>query len=122
MPVPRATTHSTLVRKQASAPPSQPEPRRITVGSLGRAKASDAVVPAYDLDRRSVPRPASTKPLFSVVSEEYLHDRAAQKGKDDADVRSARMRRDVFIDLIGDHPVDTYNGSDLQAFVNPMRF
>lgn len=33
------------------------------------------------------------------------------------DIGTARMRLGIFIELIGDHPVDTYTGADLQAYV-----
>jgi integrase len=98
------------------------QPQKMTVGSLGQTMAPGDAISAVDRDRRYVPRPQSTKPLFSVVSEEYLQARAGRSGEDDPDVGTARMRRDIFIDLIGDHPVDTYNGSDLQAFVNLLKF
>jgi hypothetical protein len=35
----------------------------------------------------------------------------------DEHIKSARMRLKLFTELIGDHPVDTYNGTDLQAYV-----
>src|SRR5690606_35641044 len=34
--------------------------------------------------------------------------------------RPARYRMSVFLNLIGDHPIDTYVGSDLQAYVRLM--
>ncbi|MEP5623219.1 MAG: hypothetical protein ABJP82_11640, partial [Hyphomicrobiales bacterium] len=38
------------------------------------------------------------------------------------DVTSARTRCDLFIELIGDHPADTYVGADLQAFIELLKF
>ena len=79
-------------------------------------------MPAFQLDRRSVERRPSSKPLFSTVSEEYLAARATKSGDDNADIETARFRRDLFIDLIGDHPVDTYTGTDLQAYVAFLKY
>lgn len=120
-PVP---TQARSERVSLTSPDPAPrlQPQKMTVGSLGQAMAPGDAISAVDRDRRYVPRQQSTKPLFSVVSEEYLQARAGRSGEDDPDVGTARMRRDIFIDLIGDHPVDTYNGSDLQAFVNLLKF
>ena len=79
-------------------------------------------VPAYKLDRRTVARPPSDKPLFSVVSDEYLDARTSAKGEENKDVRIARTRRDLFIELIGDHPVDTYDAADLQAYIEFLKY
>ena len=79
-------------------------------------------IPAFQLDRRFVERPRSSKPLFSTVSDEYLAARRTKSGDDNADVETARFRRDLFIELIGDHPVDTYTGTDLQAYVSLLKY
>lgn len=79
-------------------------------------------IPAFKLDRRKVRRKKSSKSLFSEVAATYLTSREVARGKDDKDIRIARSRIDVFLELIGDHPVDTYDGSDLQAFVDLMQY
>lgn len=84
--------------------------------------ATAAKVPAFQLDRRYVERPASSKPLFSTISDEYLAARRTKSGDDNADVETTRFRRDLFIELIGDHPVDTYTGTDLQAYVSLLKY
>lgn len=38
------------------------------------------------------------------------------------DLSTAQSRLALFIELIGDHPVDTYVPADLQAFVNYMQY
>lgn len=78
--------------------------------------------PAFHLDRRQVPRRESSKPKFSVRAAEYVARRQTARGKADKDVQSAKMRLKLFVDLIGDHPVDTYNGTDLQAYVELMQY
>ncbi|RFC62296.1 hypothetical protein DYI37_15765, partial [Fulvimarina endophytica] len=79
-------------------------------------------IPAFKLDRRFVQRPASTMPLFSEVSDDYLAAREDASGGKNKDLKTARFRRDLFIELIGDHPVDTYDGSDLQAYISLLTF
>lgn len=77
--------------------------------------------PAFMLDRRNVERPASRKPLFSKVASEYLARRRVSKSDSNRDIETAAIRLNLFAELIGDHPVDTYTGTDLQAFIHLMR-
>jgi len=73
-------------------------------------------------DRRYIERPASRQPLFSAAASEYLGKRAKTKSADDPDLRTAEMRLNLFIELVGDHPVDTYTVADVQAFIDLMRY
>ena len=98
----------TSLQAPASPSPSKASPQRS--------------VPGFMMDRRYVERPASSKPLFSMISDEYLAARRVKSGDDNADVETARFRRDLFIELIGDHPVDTYTATDLQAYVSMLKF
>lgn len=86
------------------------------------ADEDDEDIGAYLLDRRSVKRPHSTKPKFSVVARKYLKARRDSDPDRDNHVDIAETRIEMFLDLIGDHPVDTYNGTDLQAFIEFLRF
>lgn len=73
------------------------------------------------LDRRLVKRASSDVPKLSVVAHQYIQSRIDENGGyEDRDITTARMRIQLFLDLIGDHPADTYSGVDLQAFVNLM--
>ncbi|BDA86597.1 hypothetical protein Sa4125_41390 [Aureimonas sp. SA4125] len=103
-------------RPTLEAPPAAFVPRAVVRDEKGN------IIPAYRLDRRTVPRPASEKPRFSEVSEEYLEYREAASPSKQKDINTARFRRDLFLELIGDHPVDTYNASDLQAYVHLLSF
>lgn len=76
----------------------------------------------YDLDRRHVRRRASRKPKFSRMAERYLAAYSTKAGEGNKEVRIARARCELFAEVIGDHPVDTYNGTDLQAWVNFLRY
>jgi len=122
---------------EASAIPPAPQPTAVAPAATGVSAATmppSAVVtskprpaavskvPAFQLDRRFVERPPSSKPLFSTISDEYLAARRTKSGDDNADVETARFRRDLFIELIGDHPVDTYTGTDLQAYVSLLKY
>jgi integrase len=76
-----------------------------------------------DEDRKNVPRGSSTRPFFSVVARDYLRGRAEAKSKGKLkDIQTAEGRIKLFIELIGDHPVDTYTARDLQAYVNKLRY
>lgn len=74
-------------------------------------------LPAFLLDRRAVPRKRSRLPRFSLVAADYLKLRSMVTPENRKDIDSARLRISVFLDLIGDHPVDRYEAADLQAFV-----
>lgn len=78
--------------------------------------------PAYDLDRRYAARPASSKPLFSHVAEEYFTARDRKTTGNSSQVTTERARAELFKALIGDHPVDTYTPTDLQAYVNALKY
>lgn len=82
--------------------------------------ADGKLIPAFKLDRRSVQRKRSALPLLSEVAEDYFEARSVKVGANNKDIRTARNRLSVFLDLIGDHPVDTYTGADLQAYVALM--
>lgn len=85
--------------------------------SPDRSEIGGGTVPAFLRDRRTVPRKRSKLPRFSVVVDDYLKLRAMVAPGNMKDVQSASSRISVFLDLIGDHPVDRYEAADLQAFV-----
>ncbi|CDZ72565.1 Putative integrase/resolvase recombinase protein [Neorhizobium galegae bv. orientalis] len=87
-----------------------------------RRRISADVTPAFMLDRRTVERPPSTKPLFSKVASDYLATRKASKSGVNKDIAIAESRLNLFVELIGDHPINTYTGTDLQAFIDLMKF
>jgi len=81
------------------------------------------LIPAFTLDRRNAPRKPSAQPRLSEVMDEYLEKRRLKSGPKGAkDIKTARARLEVFIELIGDHPVDTYNLTDLQAYIHLMQY
>ncbi|MDN2583763.1 BID domain-containing protein [Aquibium sp. ELW1220] len=65
-------------------------------------------------------RKPSDLPRLSEVAEEYFAAREVKLGEGHKDIKTARMRLGVFLDLIGDHQVDTYTSADLQAFIALM--
>jgi len=117
-PVPQSTTMAPApIGVSASAANTS-----ISAAAKPGAALAASKVPAFQLDRRFVERAPSSKPLFSTISDEYLAARRTKSGDDNADVETARFRRDLFIELIGDHPVDTYSGTDLQAYVSQLKY
>lgn len=115
----------------AVAPPSPPAPPRpagpVNVPFAVWVKPEELKnlgkrVPDVLLDRRYVPRPPSTAPLFSEVADEYLSARAGANEGDNKDIGTARKRLKLFIDVIGDHPADTYTFTDLQAYTNAIQY
>jgi integrase len=73
-------------------------------------------------DRRYIERPLSTLSRFSDVASEYLAKRVKKKPSDEKDIRTAEMRLNLFIELVGDHPIDTYSPADMQAFIDLVRY
>lgn len=65
---------------------------------------------------------ASALPSFGEVSNAYLATRIATDGADHPELNSLRLRRQTFIDICGDRPVDQYFHADLQHYVKEMQF
>lgn len=106
-----STAHAPVAQVESSVP--------VTPGRIHRDE-NGRIVPAFRLDRRSVARRPSELPRPSEVAEEYFAARAIKLGEGHKDIKTARMRLGIFLDLIGDHPVDTYSPADLQAFIALM--
>lgn len=121
---------------ETSARPSSPEPPAVPSSRLqspvtekvtieprpGAEQVAPTRIPVHQRDRRTVARQPSNKPLFSFVAETYLSSWLERNPEAAKDVASARSRKNVFLELIGDHPVDTYTGADLQAFIEFLKF
>lgn len=111
--------NSAAAHRPSGAPTKTVDAPLITARSAsGRIKVDRT--PAYEQDRKSVVRAPSTKPLFSRIAGEYLSERYKSKTEKAKDVQTAEMRLNLFLELIGDHPIDTYTPADLQAFVELM--
>jgi integrase len=125
-PVPEQLYTSTkLLTVPVPSLPDAPTEESVIITPAGRRKQrliSADVVPAFMLDRRSANRPPSTKVLFSAVASEYLAARRASKLGKNNDIETAESRLNLFVELIGDHPVDTYTATDLQAFIEFLKF
>lgn len=78
------------------------------------------IIPGHKLDRRTVDRKISNLPRLSEIAVEYFAVRAIKVGRDNKDLKTARNRLKIFLELIGDHPVDSYTGADLQAYIALM--
>jgi len=71
---------------------------------------------------RAEAQSADRLPLFSEVSQAYIDMRIKRDGPDHADISTLALRRQTFIDVIGDRPVDKYFPSHLQDYVNQMQY
>lgn len=60
-------------------------------------------------------------PLFSAISQSYINMRSERDGDDHDEIPRLILRRQVFLDLVGDRTPDKYFPSDLQTFVNKMQ-
>ncbi|PHR18472.1 MAG: hypothetical protein COA37_19895 [Hoeflea sp.] len=117
-----------LVERAKDGPASMLTPP-LESGSQGKGKISARVglVSANveteaDKDRRYVERGSSEKPLFSTAASQYLAQRVNAMVKPSNDINTAEMRLNLFVELIGDHPIDRYTPADLQAFINLATF
>ncbi len=99
------------------ATPVAPSIKRSTKRPISRSET-----PAFKEDRRSVKRKPSTKPLFSQIASEYLTLRQSGKSGKSTDLDIAEFRLNMFVELIGDHPIDTYTPTDLQAFIELLKY
>ena len=71
--------------------------------------AEGRLIPAFALDRRTVKRPRSSQSRLSDAIPTYVAKRRLSGGANIArDLSTAESRLALFIELIGDHPVDTY--------------
>lgn len=48
--------------------------------------------------------------------------RQGSKASENKDIETARTRFQLFIEIIGDYPVDTYEPADIQAYVNALQY
>jgi integrase len=128
MSAPAAEVLSALIQRPADPPKmAKPQSEVVKRGS-GKASISRGLETLEEKgegqlpDRRDVDRPLSDLPLFSDVASEYLGKRAKSKSADDKDIRTAEMRLNLFIELVGDHPIDTCSPADMQAFIDLARY
>jgi hypothetical protein len=63
----------------------------------------------------------SEKPTFSQVSQAYIDMRIENDGADHPEIAYLRLRRQTFIDVVGNRPVDQYYPSHLQTYVSRMQ-
>lgn len=65
--------------------------------------------------------PTKSLPLFSEISQSYI-DMRQERDHDSADIPMLILRRQLFLDIVGDRTPDQYFPSDLQSFVNRMQY
>lgn len=121
-----ASKSTPTIPDRLSSPPLTDQVRIPQAVSKPAAKGQRLInanaTPAFKLDRRTVERASSNKPLFSQIANDYLALRRSSKAEDNKDIAIAEMRLNVFVELIGDHPVDTYTATDLRAFIDLIKY
>lgn len=65
---------------------------------------------------------ASRAPLFSKAADSYHERLRATHGDHYDELKYIRHRKQVFLAICGDRPVDRYTSDDLQHFINRVRF
>jgi integrase len=113
-----------------ASPPTQPEEEVLdplwaelspAEGQFVTQSLPSGRAPSFLLDRRRVNRPASSKPLFTEIAESHI-EHLITKGSDKRYISRVQMYQGIFVDLIGDHPADTYTPSDMQAYIEFIRY
>jgi hypothetical protein len=120
--VPQSTVHVSVMSQADMVDRDTPTEAALHARDMPR-DAQGKLIPAFELDRRTVRRPKSFQQKLSDVIPTYIAARRIAGGANIArDLSTAESRLALFIELIGDHPVDTYLPADLQAFVNHMQY
>lgn len=93
------------------------------LAALAAVKDVGPQAPAIPTTGPAATPPAAAKglPLFSEISQHYI-DMRKERDRNSADIPMLILRRQVFLDLIGDRTPDQYFPSDLQTFVNRMQY
>lgn len=93
-------------------------------GAEAALSSAKVVVPSGPALAVAAPAAVSRSgmPFFSEVSQAYINMRIENDGAGHPDIKYLRLRRQTFIDLIGDRPVDCYSPKDLQDYVSRMKF
>lgn len=64
----------------------------------------------------------STLPTFGEISLDYIKMRIKRDGEGHKEIRYLYLRRDTFLEVVGDKPIDQYLPFDLQRYVDRMAF
>jgi hypothetical protein len=83
--------------------------------------APNPATPTYAVPPAAAPTATPGLPLFSAISDSYVRMRQ-ERDPGHPDIPILKLRRQVFIDVIGDRTPDQYFPSDLQTFVNRMQY
>jgi hypothetical protein len=112
--------YSALAKLDRPAPSAAAD--SLTDTAVNSATIRSVPVPAAAPPQVSAPRaPVLEKPTFAKISAEYIKMRSAADGDDHKDIQYLRLRRQTFLELIEDRPVDQFTGKDLQDYLNAMQ-
>ena len=68
-----------------------------------------------------VSAPRSSLPTFGEVSQAYIDMRIGIDGEDHKEIKCLRLRRETFIDIVDDKPVNEYTQYDMQEYIIAMK-
>lgn len=101
------STASSLPQRETDKGHAPPQPLPDDEGT--RRDGHGRLIPAFELDRRTVKRPKSPQPTLTDVIPTYIAARRLGGGANiERDLSTEQSRLALFIELIGDRPVDTY--------------
>ena len=95
---------------------NDPEAAKAALGRVAACAPPLAAVPA-----KPHPAPASTLPTFGEVSQAYIDMRIGVDGEDYKEIAYLKLRRQTFLETIGDKPLDAYAQSDMQKYIIAMK-
>lgn len=89
--------------------------------AMAALQAVPTVAPPLPASSVVPARPASTAPTFGEVSQAYIDMRIGIDGADHPEIAYLFLRRQTFLEIVGDRAIDQYSHKDLQDYVTAMR-
>jgi hypothetical protein len=84
-------------------------------------RAAPPLAPAPASMPAAPAQPVSSAPTFGAVSQAYIDMRIGSDGADHPEIAYLVLRRQTFLEIVGDRPVDQYTHKDLQDYVSAMK-
>lgn len=98
-----------------------PEEALAALAAVKHVAPFTAPTPDTPTPQGAAPTATPGLPLFSDISRGYI-DMRNDRDRNHPDIPSLILRRQVFLDVVGDRTPDQYFPSDLQNFVNRMQY
>jgi len=90
--------------------------------AMASLQAVPTVAPSPSASEVAPARPASTVPTFGEVSQAYIDMRIGVDGEGHSEIAYLRLRRQTFLEIVGDRPVEQYTHKDLQDYITAMQY